>query len=124
VVLIEGYVRKLEESVRLNVGHVWDFRKSFHTFVETYHWILEPGESAVAFMGNLGTHILHTEGNAEIKVSFRLNDHYALEGSLPFGCRAQFTFEQLKELQSHPAVYGLELILRDIPERKGYGSRE
>ena len=50
----------------------------------------------------------------EIKVSFYVDNAYALEGELPQGARTYLSLEDIKALRKHPAVYGLEITPVDI----------
>ena len=43
------------------------------------------------------------------KVSFMLNNDYALEGELPYGARTTLTLEDIASLRAHSAFAGLEV---------------
>ena len=76
--------------------------------------------NAKEFLKKLEQHLQSVEGNAKLKISFYLNPNYALEGTLPFCCKTNFTLEQLKQFHNHPAVYGLELKIRDVPDYRPF----
>jgi DNA polymerase-3 subunit alpha len=120
VILVEGNIRKTADNVQLNIARAYDFKKSFSSFIEVYHWILKPVTEAEDFLKKLEQHLQTVEGNAELKVSFHLNPNYALEGTLPFCCKTNFTLEQLKKFHNHPAVYGLELKVKDVPDYRQF----
>ncbi len=120
VILVEGNIRKTADNVQLNIARAYDFKKSFSSFIEVYHWILKPVTEAEDFLKKLEQHLQAVEGNADLKVSFHLNPNYALEGTLPFCCKTNFTLEQLKKFHNHPAVYGLELKAKDVPDYRQF----
>ena len=114
LILVEGTVRKTEEGYQLNVQRIIDFNKHFPNLIKTFHWIVKPDENATDFFEKLRTLIAQKDGTAEVKVSFQLDENYALEGVLPYGARTQFSLKDIAELRQHPAVYALEVTPVDI----------
>ncbi len=109
VLLIEGTVRKKENDFSLNVMRVRDFRKELPSFIKQLHWLVYPNEAATDFFKQLRHFIEKREGSMQQKVSFVLNDDYALEGELPYGARTMLTLEDISSLRAHPAFAGLEV---------------
>lgn len=114
LVIIEGTIRKTENGYNLNIQRVLDFNKNFPHLIKSLHWILYPNENSVDFFNALRQIIAQKDGSMEIKVSFRIDDAYALEGELPYGVRTHLSLEDIKTLKRHPAVYGLEITPVDI----------
>ena len=109
VLLIEGTVRKKESDFSLNVMRVRDFRKELPFLIKQLHWLVHPNEAATDFFKQLRGLIEKREGSMQQKVSFILNDDYALEGELPYGARTTLTLEDISSLRAHPAFAGLEV---------------
>ena len=114
ILIVEGTVRKTENGFSLNAQRVIDFKKNFPYLIKLLHWILYPNESAKDFCEKLREIIVRKDGSMEVKVSFHIDDHYALEGALPYGSRTQLSLEDIRTLRHHPAVYGLEVTPVDI----------
>ena len=114
LIIVEGTVRKTAEGYSLNTQRVIDFYKNFPYLIKSLHWILYPNENAIDFFTKLRQLISKNDGSMEMKVSFCIDETYALEGTLPFGARTQLSLEDIKLLRSHPAVYGLEILPIDI----------
>jgi DNA polymerase III alpha subunit len=109
LLLIEGLVRKTENGYSLNVQRVHDFRKAFPTLIQQLHWLVYPNEAVTDFFKCLRRFIEQREGSMRLKVSFALNDDYALEGELPYGARTTLTLEDIAALRAHSAFAGLEV---------------
>ena len=109
VLLIEGTVRKKENDFSLNVMRVRDFRKELPFLIKQLHWLVHPNEAATDFFKQLRHFIEKHEGSMQQKVSFILNDDYALEGELPYGARTTLTLEDISSLRAHPSFAGLEI---------------
>ena len=109
VLLIEGTVRKKENDFSLNVMRVRDFRKELPSLIKQLHWLVYPNETATDFFKQLRGLIEKREGSMQQKVSFILNDDYALEGELPYGARTTLTLEDISSLRAHPSFAGLEV---------------
>lgn len=114
LIIVEGTVRKTEDGYQLNVQRIIDFNKHFPNLIKTFHWIVKSNEQTVDFFEKLRALIAQKDGTAEIKVSFEIDEDYALEGVLPYGAQTQFSLEDLADLRKHPAVYGLEVTPVDI----------
>ena len=109
IVIVEGTVRKTPEGYQLNIQRVIDFNKNFQYLFKTFHWILYPNEHAVDFLNQVRLLVSQSEGNTEMKISFYIDETYALEGALPYGARTQLSLKQISKLRQHPAVYALEV---------------
>ena len=109
LLIVEGTVRKTEEGYQLNTQRVIDFNKNFPNLIKSLHFILYPQEEFIRFCENLREIISKNAGSLEIKVSFYINNEYALEGVLPYGARTQLSLEDITTLRQHPSVYGVEI---------------
>jgi len=109
LLIVEGTVRKTEEGYQLNTQRVIDFNKNFPNLIKSLHFILYPQEESIRFCENLREIISKNAGSLEIKVSFYINNEYALEGVLPYGARTQLSLEDITTLRQHPSVYGVEI---------------
>ena len=121
LLLIEGLVRKNESGFSLNVQRVHDFRKEFPTLVKQLHWLVYPNEMATDFFKYLRRRIEQREGSMQLKISFFLNDDYALEGELPYGARTTLHLDEIANLRSHPAFAALEITpveMAPFPKRR------
>ena len=114
LIIVEGTVRKTEDGYQLNVQRVIDFNKRFPNLIKTFHWIVKADEYATDFFEKLRELIVQKSGTTEIKISFQLDEDYALEGVLPYGARTELSLKEVTELRKHPAVYGLEVTPVDI----------
>lgn len=110
----EGILRKSQDSFQLNTLRVYDLKRQFSGLIKQCHWILEKNVHTSQFLEILADLMHQKEGNTEMKVSFFVNEHYALEGELPLCCRTQVSIEMLSQLRKHPAVYGLEVVPHEI----------
>lgn len=111
---VEGQIRKTADRYQLNILRVFDFDKQFSKLIKQCHWLLYPNANAEDFIHRLETFIHDKEGNTEMKVSFYLDDAYALEGVMPTCCKTYLSLENLQTLRKHPAVYGVEIVPIDI----------
>ena len=114
LVCLEGVLKKSKDELRLNVMRVFQFEKIFKSLIKECHWILYPNSSAENFLALISTMINQESGNTIMKISFKINDDYALEGELPKFCGVNISINKLNQLRKHPAVYGLEIIIPDI----------
>ena len=109
LVVVEGVVRKKDSGFALQAQRVRDFRKEFPQLIQQLHWIILPNESALDFCQQLQTWINQREGSMRLKVSFALDDDYALEGELPYGAKTTLTLTDIAQLRHHPAFVALEV---------------
>lgn len=109
LLIIEGAIRKTKEGYQLNTQRVIDFQKHFPNLIKRLHWILKPITEAKNFFEELATIIKNKDGSMEMKVSFAIDETYALEGTLPLGSKTSLTLEEIAQLKKHPAVFALEV---------------
>lgn len=114
LLVVEGTVRKNNTGYSLTVQRVLEFHSSFNTLIQSLHWIIKPTEVAIDFFKCLREKIERNDGSVGQKVSFKVNDQFALEGSLPYGAKCFMSLNDLRELRTHPAFYALEVGVREI----------
>lgn len=114
ILIVEGAIRKTKDAYQLNIQRVFDFQKHFPNLIKRLHWILKPNKNAKDFFQILANNIKNKEGPLEMKVSFEINELYALEGTLPIGSKTSLNLEEIAQLKKHPAVSALELTPYDI----------
>jgi len=82
----------------------------------TDYYLLRPNDINFIYLDNfkdffeeLATIIKNKDGSMEMKVSFAIDEAYALEGTLPMGSKTSLTLQEIAQIKKHPAIFALEV---------------